>query len=143
MNARSRTAGRTAWVAVRATILFTLLLGIAYPLALTAVGQLALPDRASGSMLRGPEGTAVGSTLIGQAFTDAAGAPLPRYFQSRPSAAGKGYDGAASGGSNLGPENPELMTAIRDRRARIAAFDGVPASRVPADAVTVTGTEAA
>ena len=78
----------------------------------------------------------VGSSLIGQAFTDADGDPLPQYFQPRPSASG--YDGAASGGSNLGPNSPELADLIAQRRAEVAAFNGVDPADVPPDAVTAS-----
>jgi len=138
MPTTTRTAGRTVWVAIRAMALLTVLLGLIYPLAITAVGALALPAQAGGSLLRTADGTVVGSSLIGQSFSDAAGAPLARYFQPRPSAAGDGYDAASSSGSNLGPQNPELIAAISERRAQVAAFDGVPESRVPADAVTAS-----
>jgi K+-transporting ATPase ATPase C chain len=78
----------------------------------------------------------VGSELIGQAFTDAAGNPLPRYFQPRPTATD--HDGRASGGSNLGPDSPELARLVEQRRAAVAAFDGVPPAAVPPDAVTAS-----
>ena len=83
-------------------------------------------------------GEVVGSSLIGQSFTDADGNPLPEYFQSRPSAAGDGYDAGASSGSNWGPENPDLIAAIAQRKASIAAFENVAESEVPADAVTAS-----
>jgi len=127
---------RQVGVAVRALALFTVLLGLAYPAVVTLIGQVALPAQANGSLIRASDGTVVGSSLIGQSFLDAAGNPDPRYFQPRPSAGG--YDGAASGGSNLGPENPDLIGEIAARRAAVAAFNGVPASQVPADAVTAS-----
>ncbi len=138
MTTSPRSTGRTLWVAVRAMALFTLVLGVGYTLVVTGLGQLLLPAQANGSLVRNPDGAVVGSALIGQRFTDADGAPLPRYFQPRPSAAGDGYDGAASSGSNLGPENPDLVAAIAERRARIAAFEGVDEREVPADAVTAS-----
>ena len=142
MHARTRLAGRpqlrTIGVALRAMALCTLALGVAYPLAITGLAHLVAPDRAEGSLVTGPDGGVVGSSLLGQAFADDDGAPLPEYFQPRPSAAGDGYDGAASSGSNLGPENPDLVTAIEDRRAAVAAFDDVPEAAVPADAVTAS-----
>jgi potassium-transporting ATPase KdpC subunit len=129
---------RQAWTAIRAMIVLTIVLGIVYPAAIWVVG-LAMPSQSNGSLLRNSAGEIVGSSLIGQAYTDAKGDPLPQWFQSRPSAAGDtGYDASASSGSNLGPENPDLITAITDRRAQIAEFDGVPESRVPADAVTAS-----
>lgn len=138
MTAASRPSRRTVWVAIRAMALFTLLLGVAYPLAITGAGQLALPFQANGSRLAGPDGRDVGSALIGQQFLTAAGEPDPAFFQPRPSAAGDGYDGAASSGSNLGPESPDLVAAIGERKAAVAAFNGVPENAVPADAVTAS-----
>ncbi|TYL53245.1 potassium-transporting ATPase subunit KdpC [Agromyces mariniharenae] len=135
----TRTTARTHWVAIRAMLLFTLVLGVAYTLVVTAIGQLALPAQADGSVLRNADGEVVGSALIGQSFTDAAGDPLPEWFQPRPSAAGDGYDAGASSGSNLGPENPDLIAAIEERTAQVATFDGVPESEVPVDAVTASG----
>lgn len=133
-----RTTGRTALVAVRAVLVFTVLLGILYPLAVTGIGQLAFPSQANGSMLTA-DGKTVGSSLIGQAFTAEDGTPLPQYFQSRPSASGQdGYDAMASGGSNLGPSNPDLLAQIRQRRAAIAAFEGVDPSLIPPDALTAS-----
>ncbi|SBT51359.1 potassium-transporting ATPase subunit C [Micromonospora auratinigra] len=91
--------------ALRAVLVLTVLLGLAYPLALVAVGRLpGLADRADGSLVT-VGGRTVGSSLIGQSFTDADGNPVPRYFQSRPSAAGAGYDPTATAASNLGPES--------------------------------------
>ncbi|MFD6133919.1 K(+)-transporting ATPase subunit C [Isoptericola sp. NPDC060257] len=139
MNATTRSTGRTLGVAVRAMIVLTLLLGVGYTAVITGVGQLVLPAQADGSLVRDGDGTVVGSALIGQGFTDAEGAPLPQYFQPRPSAAGDGWDGAASSGSNLGPENPDLVAAIGERRAAVAALEGVDPADVPADAVTASG----
>jgi potassium-transporting ATPase KdpC subunit len=93
--------------ALRALLLLTVALGLAYPLAITAVAQLpGLHSRADGSLLSRPDARApVGSRLIGQAFLDKDGQPLVQYFQSRPSAAGDGYDPTATSASNLGPED--------------------------------------
>jgi len=135
----TRTTMRTHWVAIRAMLLFTLVLGVAYTLVVTAIGQFAIPAQANGSVVRNADGDVVGSALIGQSFTDAAGDPLPEWFQPRPSAAGDGYDAGASSGSNVGPENPDLVAAIEDRRAQVAGFDGVAESDVPVDAVTASG----
>lgn len=135
----TRSTVRTAGVAVRAMLVFTLVLGIGYTALVTAIGQLALPWQANGSLVTDAEGTPVGSALIGQSFTDADGAALPEYFQSRPSAAGDGYDGGASSGSNWGPENADLIEAIRQRQAAIAELEGVDVSEIPADAVTASG----
>lgn len=123
-------------VAVRAMVVFTAVLGVAYPVAVWGAGQLAFPAQAGGSLLV-QGGEVVGSSLIGQSFTDADGAPLPQWFQSRPSAAG--YDAGASTGSNLGPENADLVASIQERRASIAAFEGVDPAEVPADALTASG----
>ncbi len=133
---------RSTWphllVAVRALLVLTLVLGVGYPLVVTGLGRV-LPARADGSPVTDASGAVVGSSLIGQAFTDADGAPLPEYVQSRPSAAGDGYDAAASGGSNLGPENPDLVAAVEERRAAVADLEGVDPADVPADAVTASG----
>lgn len=120
-------------------LLFTALLGVVYPLVITGIGQIAFPWQANGSLVRDADGQVVGSSLIGQRFADAQGAPLAQYFQPRPSVAGDGYDSTASAGSNLGPENPELEAAIAARRTDVARFNGVPESQVPADAVTASG----
>ncbi|MEV8173332.1 potassium-transporting ATPase subunit KdpC [Microbacterium sp. NPDC079176] len=131
----SRTVARTTGVAIRAMLVLTLVLGVGYTLVVTGIGQLLLPFQANGS----PLGDDKDSSLIGQSFTDADGDALPEYFQSRPSAAGDGYDGAASSGSNLGPENPDLVAAIDERQAAIAEREGVSTDAVPADAVTASG----
>jgi K+-transporting ATPase ATPase C chain len=128
---------RQHWVALRAMAVLTVVLGIAYPLAVTGVGQLVAHSQANGSMITG-SGRTVGSSLIGQSFSDAKGNPLRQYFQPRPSAAGDGYDGASSGGSNLGPENKALIAQIAKRKASVAQFDGVSQSQVPTDAVTAS-----
>ncbi|WP_341940565.1 K(+)-transporting ATPase subunit C [Microbacterium sp. LWH10-1.2] len=130
----TRTALRTTGVAVRAMLVLTLLLGVGYTLLVTGIGQLLLPWQANGSALPGDKGSA----LIGQSFTDAEGNALPQYFQSRPSAAGDGYDAGASSGSNLGPENPDLVAAIQERKTAIAEREGVDPAQVPADAVTAS-----
>ncbi len=128
---------RQTWTAIRALLILTVVLGLGYPALVFGIGQLALPAQANGSLIE-QDGEVVGSTLIGQAFTDADGTPLPEWFQSRPSAAGDGYDGAASSGSNYGPENTDLITAIGDRQKVIADADHVPVSDIPADAVTAS-----
>jgi K+-transporting ATPase ATPase C chain len=139
----TRTLGQHL-AALRALLVLTVLLGLGYPLAVTAVAQLAAPGRANGSLVR-DGGTVVGSALLGQAFAGPDGTPLPQWFQPRPSAAGAtaqnpaGYDPTASGASNLGPTNPDLIALVKQRRAAVAAFEGVPADRVPPDAVTASG----
>ena len=110
------------WIAV------TLVLGLVYPLTLVAVARL-MPGRADGSMLQA-DGTVVGSALIAQHFDQ------PRYFWPRPSAGG--YDMLASGGSNLGPNNPDLVDAIRRRQAALAGADRASVAALPADAVTAS-----
>jgi len=84
------------------------LLGFAYPLAVTGISQLTMSKRANGSLVK-QNGKVVGSSLIGQNFTDKDGNPMPKYFQPRPSNAGDGYDALASAGSNYGPSNPNLI----------------------------------
>ncbi|WKK72837.1 potassium-transporting ATPase subunit KdpC [Rathayibacter oskolensis] len=133
----TRSGLRQYAVALRALLLLTVALGVVYPLAITGIGQAAFASRANGSMLT-VDGSPVGSSLIGQSFTDADGNPLPEWFQSRPSAAGDGYDASASSGSNLGPSNPDLVASIQERRAAIASFDGVDPGAVPADALTAS-----
>jgi K+-transporting ATPase ATPase C chain len=129
---------RHTLTALRALLIMTVVLGLAYPLAVTGIGQLAFNNNANGQLVR-VDGKVVGSAIIGQSFTDADGAALPEWFQSRPSAAGAGYDGSASSGSNYGPENEDLITAIGDRQAAIEDLDGVPVDEIPADAVTASG----
>jgi K+-transporting ATPase ATPase C chain len=115
----------------------TAVLGVGYTALVTGVGQLALPGQANGSTVVS-NGTVVGSSLIGQSFTKKDGSPLPDWFQSRPSAAGDGYDAGASSASNYGPDDKTLASSIAKRRKAVAAFDGVPESAVPADAVTAS-----
>ena len=113
------------------TILFAALLGLAYPLAMTGIGQTIFPAQANGSLVRDAGGRVIGSSVVGQAFTSA------RYFQSRPSAAGQGYDGLASSGSNLGPTSRVLADRVAaDVAARRRAGVTGP---IPADLVTASG----
>jgi len=128
---------RQTWTAIRALVIFTIILGVGYPLVVTGIGQLAINSQANGSLIR-VGGTVVGSALIGQSFTDADGNALPEWFQSRPSAAGDGYNGAASSGSNYGPENDDLVTAIGKRQAAIESSDSVAIGQIPPDAVTAS-----
>ena len=132
-----RTAVRQYWVAIRAMLIFTVVLGVGYTAVITGIGQLALPYQANGSAITVGDAT-VGSALIGQGFTDKKGKALPQWFQSRPSAAGNGYDASASSGSNYGPENSDLITAVKERKAAIAQLDGVTSSSIPADALTAS-----
>lgn len=138
MNTATRSTGRTLWVAIRAMAVFTVLCGVVYTLIVTGVGQLILPAQANGSLIKNTDGEVVGSSLIGQGFLDADGNPLPEYFQSRPSAAGDGWDGANSYGSNYGPENEDLIAAIAERKAQVAEFNGVSEDQVPLDAMTAS-----
>ncbi|GAA4489123.1 potassium-transporting ATPase subunit KdpC [Microbacterium panaciterrae] len=139
---------RLTGVAVRAMLVLTLVLGVGYTLAITGIGQLVLPWQANGSQVDAKDrpvggwlggSASAGSILLGQSFADAKGNALPQYFQPRPSAAGDGYDPRSSGGSNLGPNNPDLVKAVAERRAAIAAREHVAESAVPADAVTASG----
>jgi len=133
----SRSGIAQYWVAIRAMLALTVVLGVGYPLIVTGIGQATMSWQANGSAVTEGDKT-VGSALIGQSFTDADGKPLPQWFQSRPSAAGDGYDGGASSGSNLGPENTDLVASIEERRAAIAAFEDVDPSSIPADALTAS-----
>jgi K+-transporting ATPase ATPase C chain len=123
---------------LRLLLVFTVVCGLAYPLVITGVAQLALSGQANGSLVR-LNGRVVGSSLLGQAFGlpgRASVLPDPRWFQPRPSAAGTGYDAAASGASNLGPDDTRLTRTVKLRRIAIALFDRVAPASVPPDAVT-------
>jgi potassium-transporting ATPase KdpC subunit len=116
-----------------ALLVFTVLVGLAYPLLLFGVGQVAFRGGADGSLVR-RDGQVVGSGLIGQAFDD------PGYFWGRPSAAGDGYDAGASGASNLGPTSQTLADTVRERvGALLAAHPGATAADIPAELVTASG----
>jgi len=130
-----RSSARQFTTSLRALLVATVALGILYPLLVTRATQVALPGEANGSLVKASDAT-VGSALIGQQFVDAKGNALPGYFQSRPSAVD--YNAASSGGSNLGPENPDLAAQVKARIAAIAASDGVSEAQVPADAVTAS-----
>lgn len=132
------TLARHSLAGLRALAVFTLILGLAYPLAITGVAQAAFNWRASGSLVAadGERTTsydeAVGSTLIAQA------SGTPEWFHPRPSLAGEGWDAMASAGSNLGPESLDLVATIEERRASVAAEEGVDPARVPVDALTAS-----
>lgn len=115
--------------AIRMTVVTILLLGLAYPLAVTGLAQLLFPDQANGQLIV-KDGITVGSRLIGQAFSSQG------YFRSRPSAAGIGYDAAWSGGSNLGPTNRKLVERTAADVARYHAEN--PSAPVPIDLVTAS-----
>ncbi|WGW13395.1 potassium-transporting ATPase subunit KdpC [Saxibacter everestensis] len=131
------TVARQYGVAIRAMLILIGVLGIAYPLIVSGVGQGVLNAQANGSVVD-LNGRTAGSALIGQSFTDDSGKALPEWFQSRPSAAGDGYDSGASMGSNLGPENPELVELIEQRRQAIAKIENVDPQEIPADALTAS-----
>ncbi len=132
--------------ALRVLVVFTVVVGIGYPLAVTAVAQLpGLSGKANGSLVKAADGTVLGSGILGQAFVDADGNPLPQYFQSRPSAAGDGYDPTATSASNLGPESivdtlpdpsnkddegrQSLLTQVCARSKAVGELEGVDGSR--------------
>src|SRR6478735_4477553 len=116
MNFDLSSALRRYAAAFRVLLVLTVVLGVVYPLAVTAVGQVAFADKANGSMVS-TDGKVVGSRLVVQSFTDGDGAALPQWFQPRPSAAGDGYDATSSSASNLGPNSPDLLAAVDERRA--------------------------
>jgi K+-transporting ATPase ATPase C chain len=119
--------------AVLGVVVFTVLCGVIYPLAVTGVAQVAFHDKANGSLVK-VDGHVVGSRLIGQQFADV------KYFHPRPSAAGSGYDGLASSASNLGPTNPDFLASIDERVAAYRRENGLPSTQlVPVDAVTASG----
>jgi K+-transporting ATPase ATPase C chain len=120
--------------AVIMLLLLTALTGVVYPLLMTGISPVLFPYQANGSLVRDSGGTIVGSELIGQNFSD------PRYFHSRPSAAGTaGYDASSSSGSNLGPTSKSLADSVADRVAMYRQENGLPANTpVPVDAVTAS-----
>jgi K+-transporting ATPase ATPase C chain len=121
------------------TVALLILCSGIYPFAVWAIGRVAFSHQTDGSFIR-VHGKVVGSSLIGQNFTDKDGNPLAQYFQPRPSAAGKGYDAMSSGGSQLGPSNPDLLKAVADRVAAYRQFNGLSSTvPVPVDAVTASG----
>ncbi len=126
-------AARQLWAALRMLVVMTVVVGLAYPLAMTGLAQVAFPGRADGSVVE-KDGRVVGSSLIGQPFDG-----QPGYFQSRPSAAGDGYDPLASSASNLGPENKDLIAAIEERRLAAAELDGTNPYAVAPDALLASG----
>jgi potassium-transporting ATPase KdpC subunit len=132
---------------LRLLLVFTVLTGIIYPVVIWGVSQAAFHHQANGSLVS-YQGRVVGSSLLCQEFTDAKGNPLPQYFQPRPSAAINpaadpkhdfGCDPTYSAASNLGPNNPDLIQAIKQRQKQISSFDHVKISSIPANAVTASG----
>ena len=129
---------RQASACIAMLVIVTVVLGFGYPLAVTGISQLFFRHQANGSLVY-VDGKLKGSALLGQNFTDAKGAPLPQYFQPRPSDAGTGYDGADSAASNLGPSNPVLIKLVTERAVAYRKFNDLPPSAsVPVDAVTAS-----
>lgn len=130
--------------ALRMLLAFTVLCGIIYPVVIWGVAQVAFKNQANGSLVS-INGKVVGSSLLCQEFVDAKGNPLPQYFQPRPSNAKSGAandygcDPGYSGATNLGPNNPTLLTNVKQYQAEISKLDGVPVSQIPPDAVTASG----
>jgi K+-transporting ATPase ATPase C chain len=120
--------------AIMMVLLATLVLGLGYPLAVTGVAQVIFPGQADGSLITDASGATIGSTLIGQSFSD------PKYFWPRPSAAGAdGYDAASSGGSNLGPTSQKLRDQVTERAAALRQANKLaPDAPVPAELVTAS-----
>jgi K+-transporting ATPase ATPase C chain len=137
---------RQLFPAIISMVVFTVLFGLVFPLVITGIGQVAFHDKAEGSIVE-QNGKKVGSSLIGQAFTDSKGNALPQYFQSRPSAAlgasggtTAGYDPTLSSGSNLGPTNPDFLKLVGQRVKAYRALNGLSSTtKVPVDAVTASG----
>jgi K+-transporting ATPase ATPase C chain len=124
---------RQLFPAVRMLLVFTVITGLAYPLVVTGIAQGVFGDKADGSLVEDADGEVVGSSLIGQTFTE------PEYFHPRPSAAGDGYDASASSGSNLGPTNDEFLATVEERADAYRAENGLSAdAEVPVDAVTAS-----
>jgi K+-transporting ATPase ATPase C chain len=131
--------------AFRMLLAFTVLCGIIYPVVMWGVAQAAFKNQADGSLVTA-NGKVAGSSLLCQEFVDAKGNPLPQYFQPRPSNADSsgvkndyGCDPGFSGAANLGPNNSTLLTTVKQLQKQISAFDHVPVSAIPPDAVTSSG----
>ncbi|MFR0355155.1 potassium-transporting ATPase subunit KdpC [Streptomyces sediminimaris] len=134
MNTSLAKSARLAWAALRMLLVLTVVTGLVYPLLVTGVGQALFHDKANGSIVK-VGGKAAGSKLIGQSWNiENTGEPDPKWFQPRPS--NSGYDPLATGSGQLSAGNPKLVAAVRAARKQVAAFNGVPESQVPADAVT-------
>ncbi|MCX5208152.1 potassium-transporting ATPase subunit KdpC [Kitasatospora sp. NBC_00240] len=139
------TSVRTHFTALRMLLVMTVILGLAYPLLVTGISQVAFSDKANGSIVSS-QGKEIGSSLLGQNYNlpkqnpdDPKEAPVPdpKWFQPRPAA--YAYDPKSSGASNLGPNSEDLLKAVEDRRAAVATFDGVDPATVPVDALTASG----
>jgi K+-transporting ATPase ATPase C chain len=132
--------------ALRMLLIFTVITGVIYPLFMWGVAQAAFNKQANGSLVTS-HGHVVGSSLLCQEFVYPNGSPMPQYFQPRPSFAiptptpkdDYGCDPTYSSASNLGPNNPVLIQDIQARQKQISAFDHVPVSEIPPDAVTASG----
>ena len=141
-----RASIRRHLAAVRAMVVFTVILGIAYPLLVTAIGQGLFKDKANGSLIKDASGKVVASGNLCQQYVDKDGHALPQYFQTRPSAASDssdskdpGCDYLYSGGTNRGTTDPTLKQTIQGRIDAYARTYGVDAAKVPQDAVTSSG----
>ena len=120
---------KNLWISIAMTVVTTVLLGLIYPLVVTGLAQMLFPHKANGQLVV-KNGKVIGSKIIGQGFSG------PRYFHSRPSAAGNGHDAANSGGSNLGPTNQKLLNRVKSDVASAQAAN--PAVSVPIDMVTTS-----
>jgi K+-transporting ATPase ATPase C chain len=124
---------RQLFPALMMMVVFTVIAGLAYPLVVTGIAQGLFNDKADGSLVENADGGVVGSSLIGQSFSE------PEYFHPRPSAAGDGYDGSASSGSNLGPTNDDLLASVEERADAYREENRLDAdAQVPVDAVTAS-----
>ncbi|MFI9269328.1 K(+)-transporting ATPase subunit C [Kitasatospora sp. NPDC052896] len=142
------TSVRTHFTALRMLLVMTVICGVAYPLLVTGISQVAFSQKANGSIVKNASGQEIGSSLLGQNFNlpkknpndpNEQAQPDPKWFQPRPSAAGTGYDPTASGPTNLGPNSDKLLKSVQDARQAVAQFDGVDPATVPADAITSSG----
>ena len=125
---------RQLFPALMMMVVFTVITGLAYPLVVTGIAQGLFNDKANGSLVEKADGEVVGSSLIGQSFSE------PEYFHPRPSAAGDGYDSSASSGSNLGPTNDDLLSSVGERADAYREENDLDAdAEVPVDAVTASG----
>ncbi|WP_306184080.1 potassium-transporting ATPase subunit KdpC [Streptomyces sp. MK5] len=134
MNTTFANSARMAWAALRMLLVLTVVTGIVYPLVVTGIGEAAFHDKANGSIVK-VDGNEVGSTLIGQSWNiKGTHKPDPKWFQGRPS--NSDYDPLTTGSSQLGAGDPTLVKNVKAAKKQVADFNGVPESKVPADAVT-------